>query len=99
VTRNLRSIARFGIDEYLREQELRRGALERMFSEFNDGRSKSYYCLASRLLSVDALVDALEKATGRVEEEGGGGGDLTKNRKILKDELDVAANREGSISF
>jgi hypothetical protein len=81
--------------KYLREQELRRGALERMLSEFNGGRSKSYYCLAARLLSLDALVDALDKATGRVKEEGGGGGDRTKNGRILKGELEAAAKREG----
>jgi hypothetical protein len=92
---NLRSIARSGIDEYLREQDLRRDALERMLSEFNDGRSKSYYCLAARLLSVEALVDALNKATGRARDEGGEGWDRAKMRTILKDELDAAATREG----
>jgi hypothetical protein len=92
---NLRFIVRSGIDEYLREQDLRRCALERMLSEFNDGRSKSYYCLAARLLSLDALVDALNKATERAGDEGGEGGDRAKMRTILKDELDTAATREG----
>jgi hypothetical protein len=91
---NLHFIARSGIDKYLREQALRRCALERMLSEFNDGRSKSYYCLAARLLSVDALVDALDKATERDLKEGGEAGDRTRRRRILKDELDAAATRE-----
>ena len=91
---NLRFIARSGIDEYLREQDMRRRALERMLSDFNDGRSKSYYCLAARLLSADALVDALNKATARAGDECGSGSDRTKIGRILKDELEVAATRE-----
>jgi len=91
---NLRFIARSGIGEYLREQELMRHALERMLSEFNDGRSKAYYCLAARLLSVGALVEALDKATERAGHEGGEGDDRSKMRRILKDELHAAANRE-----
>jgi hypothetical protein len=65
-----------------------------MLSEFNDGRSKSYYCLAVRLLSVDALVDALDKATARTGNRGGDEGDRAKMRRILMDELDIAATRE-----
>ncbi len=91
---NLSFIARSGIDEYLWEQDLRRRALEQMLSEFNDGRSKSYYCLAARLLSVDALIDALDKATARAGNGGGDEGNRAKMRRILKDELDIAATRE-----
>jgi hypothetical protein len=91
---NLHHIARSGIDAYLREQDLRRCALERMLSDFNDGRSKSYYCLAARLLSLEALVDALNKAIERAGEGGGEGGDRTKMSRILKDELETAATKE-----
>jgi hypothetical protein len=33
-----------------------------MLQEFNEGRSKSYYCIASTVLKIEELKEALDKA-------------------------------------
>ena len=33
-----------------------------MLNEFNEGRSKSYYCIAATVLETDELQEALKKA-------------------------------------
>jgi len=51
-----------GVEEFNRIQKTREKFLKEMVQEFNEGRSKSYYCIASTLLSTDELDEAMEKA-------------------------------------
>lgn len=54
---NLESIKKIGIDHFIVQQRVRIGALEDFLKRFDDGRSKSFYCLACALLPIDILVD------------------------------------------
>lgn len=58
------SAAREDLPGYLAQLEQRRLILERLLKEADDGRSKSFYCLAATLLSVQAL----ERVIGRIDE-------------------------------
>jgi len=52
---NLREIKKIGLETFLEQQQKRIHFLEFALNECNEGRSKSFYCLASVLLSVSVL--------------------------------------------
>jgi acyl-CoA reductase-like NAD-dependent aldehyde dehydrogenase len=43
-------------------QKLREGLLKEMLQEFNEGRSKTYYCIASTVLEIEELETAVKRA-------------------------------------
>jgi hypothetical protein len=47
---------------YDEQQKIREKLLIRMLSEFNEGRSKSYYCIAATVMDIDELRNSLEAA-------------------------------------
>ena len=51
-----------GVKEFEKEQLYREQLLKEMLNEFNEGRSKSYYCIAATVLETDELQEALKKA-------------------------------------
>jgi hypothetical protein len=51
-----------GVEAFEKDQELRGLLLKEMLQKFNEGRSKSYYCIASTVLTTHELKDALKKA-------------------------------------
>ena len=55
-------ICKHGITEFEKLQRIREYVLKEMLGEFNDGRSKSYYCIAVTVLKIDELLDILAKA-------------------------------------
>lgn len=57
---NINTIKKIGIDEFSREQTERRELLELMLEKYNPGQSMSLYCLASSLMSIESLKEALK---------------------------------------
>lgn len=55
-------ILKHGMTEFEKQQKIREGFLKEMLREFNDGRSKSYYCIAAAVLKIEELEDVLTKA-------------------------------------
>ena len=55
-------ILKNGLEEFIKQQKIREQILKEMLKDFNEGRSKSYYCIAATVLEVDELKEALEKA-------------------------------------
>jgi hypothetical protein len=51
-----------GVAEFERLQKIREQLLREMLLEYNAGRSKSYYCIASTVLEIKELKEALIKA-------------------------------------
>lgn len=90
---NLRYIKEHGIEDFLREQTKRKKLLEQMLGKFNDGRSRSYYCVATTMLSVEALEQSLAQAKKKVTEESIR--DLKGKAKILKEIINEFATMEG----
>jgi len=55
-------IRRNGIKEFEKEQLYREQLLKDMLNKFNEGRSKSYYCIAATVLEINELEEALNRA-------------------------------------
>ena len=54
-----------GIEAYDEQQRIRESLLKRLLNEFNEGRSKSYYCIATTVMDIDELRNSLEKAAAK----------------------------------
>ena len=50
------------MDAFEEVQNARERLLDKMLQEFNEGRSKSYYCIAATVLEVEELEAALVRA-------------------------------------
>jgi hypothetical protein len=64
---NLNLIRERGIEEFAVQQRRRIQLLERMLADFDDGRSKSFYCKAVALLDLAALENSLDRAIQKIE--------------------------------
>jgi hypothetical protein len=65
---NISFIQKHGIAEFEKQQKTRERLLSEMLKEFNEGRSKTYYCIAATILEIadldESLVEARKKANG-----------------------------------
>jgi hypothetical protein len=91
---NLRSIKEFGIETFLDEQEDRRSLLVGMLDEYNDGRSKSFFCVATTLLPIETLKASMEDAKRRAIEDSIEEEDKKGKAMILKSSLNEAAMKK-----
>ena len=55
-------IQKNGVDEFELLQKKREDLLKEMLQEFNEGRSKSYYCIAVTVMEIKELEEALAQA-------------------------------------
>jgi len=91
---NLISIRKHGIEKFIEEQRRRIGLLETMLKEFDDGRSKSFYCIASTLLPIVDLETSLNKAKEKIRSDKIKQDDIRRRTKTLKSFLEDFAARE-----
>jgi hypothetical protein len=59
---NIAFIQKNGIEEFEKQQKLREKLVRSMLSEFNDGRSKTFYCIAATILEIGELENISEEA-------------------------------------
>ena len=97
VLQNQQFIHEFGIAKFLEQQSLRIRMLRDMLKHYNDGRSKTFYCLATNLLSGDGLSKALTEAEQTIKAKDVGENDLKGRAKILKGILTRQADQEGEV--
>jgi hypothetical protein len=76
-----------GLEAFVAEQDLRESLLCEMLEEFNEGRSKAYYCIAATVLPPDELRRALTQARETSREM-----DPRARSKALHALLDAAAD-------
>jgi len=81
---NLNYIKENGLNLFIEQQEKRIKILEKMLENFNEGRSKSFYCIATALLPISELEQALEGSENKINEEKIDSKDLKAKSKILK---------------
>ncbi|WP_410509684.1 DUF3795 domain-containing protein [Methanosarcina hadiensis] len=79
-------ICKNGIDEFEKTQKQRECLLKEMLKDFNEGRSKSYYCIAATILELEELKEALNQAKKESE-----GINIKEKSKILHLILDNIA--------
>jgi hypothetical protein len=66
---------------------LREQLLKEMLQEFNEGRSKNYYCISATILEIEELKNAIIEAKERSK----GIEDIKQRSKILHSILDEIA--------
>jgi len=59
---NISFIQKQGISEFEKQQKTRERLLSDMLKEFNEGRSKTYYCIAATVLEIEDLEKSLAEA-------------------------------------
>jgi hypothetical protein len=92
---NLNFIKEKGIKEFIEQQQRRIRLLEMMIENFDDGRSRSFFCKAAALLDLTSLQNSINKATqeiktGKIEQN-----DVKLKAKIFKAILSEIASKEG----
>lgn len=58
---DLKRAEELGLDAYRKQLEERRAILDQLLADWNDGRRKSFFCLAAYLLELDGLRRAFEE--------------------------------------
>jgi len=76
---NLDAVKTDGIDSFIEKQTTRIDILNEFLTHFDDGRSKSFYCLSCALLPIEHLQKAHAYATGLTKPL-----DLKEKSKSLK---------------
>ena len=89
---NLDFIQKYGLEKFLGQQRKRVELLERMLKNFDDGRSRSFYCIATALLPIADMEASLEKTEQRSKAIEPSLDDHRIKSKILKEFLSEAAS-------
>jgi hypothetical protein len=66
---NLEFISKNGIEKWVSRQNEKIAFLKNLLAEYNDGRSKSFFCLSVQLIPLDKLKTALTQVKKRVTPE------------------------------
>ncbi len=90
---NLLAIREHGLEAFAVRQRLQIDLLEAMLEEFDEGRSRSYCCLAAALLPVEILGSAVNDARRDADESSIPGDDRKSRARILHRHVDRAAER------
>jgi hypothetical protein len=86
---NIRFVKENGVQEFEKEQIARENLLKEMLNEFNEGRSKTLYCIAATVFEVEELKDALSEAKIQAKDL-----DIKRQAQILHRTLDKTAERK-----
>jgi len=86
-------IKEHGIESYFEKQGQRVALLEEMLRHFNDGRSKSLFCIGASLIPLESLKTALASSSNETECQGMK--DSKGRAKVLRQLLQEAAAAEG----
>jgi hypothetical protein len=81
---NLQRIQQAGLATWFHEQLERKAILEDLLARYNEGRSRSYYCLAAALLPVDVLRSAVKEARKKLAQLKLGGADLKTKARMFR---------------
>ena len=85
---NISAITQSGIDSFEEQQRAREQILTEMLAEFNEGRSKSYYCIAATVMEIEELREALNQAREESEEIG-----IRDKSRVMHSVLDSIASK------
>ncbi|MFX0023659.1 MAG: DUF3795 domain-containing protein [Candidatus Hermodarchaeota archaeon] len=94
---NLRLIKEKGIEQFLNQQQKRIELLDSMLESFNEGRSKSFYCISSALLAIEDIEKALKETFQVLKNEKIDSKDLKTKSKILKENLTKVAEEKSVV--
>jgi hypothetical protein len=81
---NLNFIKEHGIEKFVGQQKKRIKLLETMIVNFDDGRSRSFYCKSAALFDLVALENSLDRAIQKIKTDNIKPNDTKAKAKILK---------------
>ncbi len=84
-------IQKHGVKEFEKTQKAREKLLRTMLNEFNEGRSKSYFCIAATVMDmgeIEAAIETARKETANVSE-------IKMKAKAMHGILDGIAEEQG----
>jgi len=91
---NLKFIKESDIGNFVEQQKNRIMQLEEMLESFNEGRSKSFYCISSALLPIHDLEQALKNTKEKIKQNQVKDSDIKSKSKILKQFLKQYADKQ-----
>jgi hypothetical protein len=91
---NLNFIKEHGIKEFHGQQKKRMRLLETMIENFDDGRSRSFFCKCAIFNDITDLEKSLDKATQKIKKNKIKPNDVKMKTKILKELLDEIGLRQ-----
>ena len=91
---NLNFIKEHGIEKFMEQQKKRIKLLETMIENFDDGRSRSFFCKVAALIDLTSLRRSLDKAIEKIKTENIKQNDVKNKAKILKTILNEVALEE-----
>lgn len=91
---NLNFIKEHGIKKFIEQQRSRIKLLQRLIKNFDDGRSRSFFCKAATLLDLTSLKSALDKATWKIKADKIKQNDVKKKAQILKEIIKKSASKK-----
>lgn len=86
-------IKKHGVKEFEKTQKQREKLLKELLKNFNEGRSKNFYCIAVTILEIDGIKKALTK--GKKESENIK--DIKEKAKLMHKILDEVAQKDKKI--
>ena len=81
---NLYRIKGVGLEIWLQEQKKRQLVLENLLTRYNEGRSKSFYCLAAALMPVSLIEKAISEAREIIANNQINESDIKSKARLLK---------------
>jgi len=85
---NLTFIKNNGIQKFVDQQRVRINLLKTMIAQFDDGRSRSYFCRVSALLDTKIIQDSIDQAILKIKTENIQPRDMKRKAKIIRSMLD-----------
>lgn len=92
---NQNFVRQFGIEKFIEKQQIRIKLLELLLNDFEDGRSKSFYCIATTLLPIEDIETSVAQTKQQMTDKNISFNDRKTKAKILKRYLNDVATREG----
>ena len=92
---NLNFIKEHGIEKFIEQQKKRIKLFETMIANFDDGRSRSFFCKSAALLDLKTLENSLDRAIQKIKTDNIKPNDTKTKAKILKGILSGNALKEG----
>jgi hypothetical protein len=97
---NMQDINKYGLKPFIKQQQKRIKILERMLNKYNDGRSKNLYCLATALLTIKGLENALKELNEKALDLKIDKNDKKNLAKLLRTILlEIAANENQELKL
>lgn len=84
-----------GLKVWLKEQRERRLVLEGMLANYNDGRSMSFYCVATALMPISMIKKAVDKMQNMLVKNQVDDSDIKAKAKALRSIIQDIASKSG----